>query len=87
MEVDKDGPVLKMGSGYELRFEDGPEFEETYRERAENDLGETPERRAKAMEEFRRLIKGKKGLARREWWKANYWRETDGFWKKNIQEE
>lgn len=61
MEVDKDGPVLKMGSGHELRFEDGPELEETYRERAEIDLGETPERRAEALEEFRRLIRGKKG--------------------------
>lgn len=87
MEVDKDGPVLKMGSGYELRFEDEPELEETYKERAENDLGETPERRAEALEEFRRLIRGKKRLARREWPKANYWQETGGFWKKNILKE
>lgn len=62
MEVDKDGPLLKMGSGYELRFEDEPELEESYRERAEKDLGETPERRAEALEEFRRLIREEKNL-------------------------
>lgn len=59
MEVDKDGPLVKMGSGYILRFEDSVELEDTYLERAEKDLGETPERRAEALEELRRLIRGK----------------------------
>lgn len=58
MEVDKDGPVVKMGSGYSLRFEDDMEFEDAYHERAKNDLGETPERRAEALEHLRRLIRG-----------------------------
>lgn len=58
MEVDQDGPVLKMGSGHELRFEDGLEFEEVYHERAKTDLRETPERRAEALEQLRALIRG-----------------------------
>jgi len=58
MEVDKDGPVLKMGSGYELRFEDDSDFEEMYRERAKYELDETPERRAEGLEELRKLIRG-----------------------------
>lgn len=58
MEVDKDGPVLKMGSGYTLRFEDDADFEDAYRERAKNDLGETPERRSEALEHLRKLIRG-----------------------------
>lgn len=58
MEVDKDGPVLKMGSGYELRFEDDSDFEEMYRELAKYELDETPERRAEGLEELRRLIRG-----------------------------
>lgn len=58
MEVDLQGPVLKMGSGYELRFEDDPELEEAYSERAKSDLGETSERRAEALEELRTLIRG-----------------------------
>jgi hypothetical protein len=58
MEVDEHGPVVKMGSGYELRFEDDSDFEESYQERAKNDLGETPERRAEALEQLRRLIRG-----------------------------
>lgn len=62
MEVDKDGPFVKMGSGYSLRFEDDETFEETYQERAKNELGETPERRAEALEELRRLIRGKRNL-------------------------
>lgn len=59
MEVDKYGPVVKMGAGYELRFEDDSDFEESYQERAKNELGETPERRAEALEQLRRLIRGK----------------------------
>jgi len=59
MEVDKYGPVVKMGSGYELRFEDGADFEESYKERAVNELRETLERREEALEELRRLIRGK----------------------------
>jgi len=58
MEVDNYGPVVKMGSGHELRFEDDANFEESYKERAVNDLRETPERRAEALEELRRLIRG-----------------------------
>lgn len=58
MEVDKYGPVVKMGAGYELRFEDDSDFEEVYLERAKSDLGETPERRAEGLEELRRLIRG-----------------------------
>lgn len=58
MEVDKYGPFVKMGSGHELRFEDDTNFEESYKERALNDLRETPERRAEALEELRRLIRG-----------------------------
>lgn len=59
MEVDKYGPVVKMGAGYELRFEDDSDFEESYQHRAKNELGETPERRAEALEQLRRLIRGK----------------------------
>lgn len=59
MEVDKIGPVVNMGSGYALRFEDDPELEEVYQERAKNDLGETPERRYEALRELRRLVEGK----------------------------
>ncbi|XP_060847013.1 alpha-tocopherol transfer protein-like [Rhopalosiphum padi] len=62
MEVDEHGPVVKMGSGYELRFEDDSDFEESYQERAKNDLGETPERRAEALEQLRRLIREEKKL-------------------------
>jgi len=62
MEVDEHGPVVKMGSGYELRFEDDADFEESYQERAKNDLGETPERRAEALEQLRRLIREEKKL-------------------------
>lgn len=58
MEVDKEGPVVKMGSEYALRFEDNTNLEEVYTERAKNELGETPERRAEALEELRRLIRG-----------------------------
>lgn len=58
MEVDAEGPVVKMGSGYALRFEDDSDFEEVYLERAKNELGETPERRAEALEELRMLIRG-----------------------------
>jgi hypothetical protein len=58
MEVDAEGPVLRMGSGYALRFEDDSDFEEAFLERAKNDLGETPERRAEGLEELRRLIRG-----------------------------
>lgn len=58
MEVDKIGPVVKMGSEYALRFEDNTDLEEVYVERAKTELGETPERRAEALEELRRLIKG-----------------------------
>lgn len=63
MEVDKDGPFVKMGSGYLLRFEDDENFEEAYQERAKNELGETPERRVEALEELRRLITGKRNLS------------------------
>lgn len=62
MEVDQIGPVVNMGSGYALRFEDDPELEDVYRERAENDLGETPERRHEALRELRRLIDEEKNL-------------------------
>lgn len=63
MEVDKQGnAIVKMASGYTLRFEDDPEFEPVYRELAENELRETPERRAEALAELRRLIRGKRQI-------------------------
>jgi len=58
MEVDEIGPIVNMGSGYLLRFEDDPELEDVYKERAKSDLGETPERRYEALQELRRLIEG-----------------------------
>ncbi|VVC38573.1 Cellular retinaldehyde binding/alpha-tocopherol transport,CRAL/TRIO, N-terminal domain,CRAL-TRIO lipid [Cinara cedri] len=63
MEIDKDGnAVVKMASGYVLRFEGDPEFEQVYLDRAKNELNETPERRAEALAELRKLIQEEKNL-------------------------
>ncbi|XP_050439321.1 alpha-tocopherol transfer protein-like [Adelges cooleyi] len=63
MQVNKDGSAcVKMGSEYALRFEDEPDLEEVYREKAETELRETPERRAEALDQLRRLIEEEKNL-------------------------